>query len=163
MGPGCPAKDTDNDTIPDYFDNCTYIANGPAQDSDQIDSDLDGFGNACDYDFMQYGKLPTAAEWANNEFWLNYAIDNNVEPVGHWASMDMTGDGVIDVNDLNHALIGRLYQGLPGHGNVMMSGLEGTEEDDCADPTLMTETSFPTLNWSSGWDDSCPARTPWWW
>ncbi len=37
--------DADNDTIADYFDNCPTTAN-----TDQLDTDSDGAGNACDTD-----------------------------------------------------------------------------------------------------------------
>lgn len=37
---GC---DSDQDSVPDPFDNCPTTANAT-----QIDSDLDGFGDACD-------------------------------------------------------------------------------------------------------------------
>ncbi len=43
--------DTDTDLVPDAFDNCTALANGPAQGSNQVDSDQDGYGNACDADY----------------------------------------------------------------------------------------------------------------
>ena len=45
--------DTDSDLVPDAFDNCSALANGPAQGSNQVDSDLDGYGNACDADYDQ--------------------------------------------------------------------------------------------------------------
>lgn len=39
------ASDNDADLIPDEADNCPALAN-----SDQKDTDADGFGNACDAD-----------------------------------------------------------------------------------------------------------------
>jgi hypothetical protein len=46
--------DADGDGVPDGSDNCDQLANGPmgatgACDG-QEDGDLDGYGNACDYD-----------------------------------------------------------------------------------------------------------------
>ncbi len=43
--------DADLDLVPDQFDNCNLVVNGPNQGSNQIDSDLDGYGNACDADY----------------------------------------------------------------------------------------------------------------
>jgi len=45
--------DTDNDLVPDQFDNCRLVANGPNQTTNQIDSDIDGYGNRCDADYDQ--------------------------------------------------------------------------------------------------------------
>jgi hypothetical protein len=48
-------SDTDSDGVPDVFDNCSLLANGPAAGTlgcwAQEDGDLDGYGNACDSDF----------------------------------------------------------------------------------------------------------------
>ena len=43
--------DSDGDLVPDQFDNCTQVPNGPHQNSNQIDTDRDGYGNACDADY----------------------------------------------------------------------------------------------------------------
>jgi hypothetical protein len=45
--------DTDSDSVPDTFDNCSSLGNGPADGSNQVDSDQDGYGNACDADYNQ--------------------------------------------------------------------------------------------------------------
>ncbi len=158
MGPGCPAEDTDGDTIPDYFDNCTYVANGPNNSSNQIDSDGDGFGNACDYDFMQFGKLAEGDDWETNIAWLQFAIDQGAAPTAGLASMDMNGSDTINSLDRFLAEEGRLRH--QSASDIMVSGLEGEEIGDCADPTLRTGTSFPW--YPVGIDDPCPARTPWW-
>lgn len=44
--------DGDADGIPDALDNCVELAN-----ADQIDDDLDGFGNRCDADLNQSGLV----------------------------------------------------------------------------------------------------------
>lgn len=46
--------DADGDGIPDARDNCTLVAN-----SDQCDSDGDGFGNRCDADLNNSGTVTT--------------------------------------------------------------------------------------------------------
>jgi len=43
--------DSDTDLVPDAFDNCVARANGPAEGSNQVDGDQDGYGNACDADY----------------------------------------------------------------------------------------------------------------
>lgn len=56
--------DTDADGVPDVFDNCTLLKNGPtAQEANspgcdsQRDTNGDGFGNRCDADFNQSGDV----------------------------------------------------------------------------------------------------------
>ena len=43
--------DGDGDLVPNQFDNCLVVANGPNQTTNQVDSDLDGYGNRCDADY----------------------------------------------------------------------------------------------------------------
>jgi hypothetical protein len=43
--------DADSDLVPDAFDNCLTDPNGPADGSNQVDADQDGYGNACDADY----------------------------------------------------------------------------------------------------------------
>ena len=47
--------DNDLDQVAESFDNCTLIANGPNTlgQGNQVDTDLDGYGNACDADYDQ--------------------------------------------------------------------------------------------------------------
>lgn len=49
--------DGDSDGVPDAFDNCALVANGPALGScsAQENGDGDAFGDACDGDFNQDG------------------------------------------------------------------------------------------------------------
>lgn len=51
--------DTDSDLVPDVFDNCSTLANGPNDDSNQVDSNQDGYGNACDTDYNNDGSTTT--------------------------------------------------------------------------------------------------------
>ena len=47
--------DADGDGVPDASDNCTLVAN-----PDQFDADGDGYGNACDADLDNSGRVTTA-------------------------------------------------------------------------------------------------------
>ena len=42
--------DSDSDLVPDSFDNCSQLSNGPNDLNNQVDTDTDGYGNACDAD-----------------------------------------------------------------------------------------------------------------
>ena len=52
-------NDTDSDLVPDAFDNCTTRANGPNEPSNQLDCNLDGYGDACDPDYNDDGGTTT--------------------------------------------------------------------------------------------------------
>lgn len=49
--------DTDGDLVPNQFDNCSTVTNGPSQASNQVDTDIDGYGNRCDGDFDNDGAV----------------------------------------------------------------------------------------------------------
>jgi hypothetical protein len=57
------SPDSDSDGVPDAFDNCTTVANGPllaapaAACNAQQDADLDGYGNPCDADINNDGGV----------------------------------------------------------------------------------------------------------
>jgi hypothetical protein len=91
-----PQVDTDNDTIFDQNDNCTLIAN-----TDQRDTDGDGFGNRCDGDL-------------NNDNIVN-VTDQNLLKARFMTSdphADLNGDGT--VNSLDLGLFKNLYLKPPG-------------------------------------------------
>jgi len=48
------------DLVPDQFDNCRLVQNGPNQGSNQVDTDVDGYGNACDADYDNDFAVTTA-------------------------------------------------------------------------------------------------------
>jgi cysteine-rich repeat protein len=84
-GPGPGSGDLDGDGVADHLDNCPEIAN-----PDQIDTDLDGFGDACNDDFDDDGD-----EWAD-------AIDNCpgiFNPEQEDADRDGVGDACNDADD----------------------------------------------------------------
>ncbi len=47
LGDACD-NDDDNDGITDDIDNCPFVKNGAAEGDSQLDTDSDGYGNACD-------------------------------------------------------------------------------------------------------------------
>jgi len=49
--PAQAQSDTDGDLVPNFVDNCQSVANGPNQTTNQVDSDMDGYGNRCDADY----------------------------------------------------------------------------------------------------------------
>ncbi|MFK8030034.1 MAG: S8 family serine peptidase [Gammaproteobacteria bacterium] len=79
-----PLPDQDNDGIPDATDNCLIVAN-----TDQRDTDDDGYGNICDPDL-------------NNDLLVN-VIDLGILRSVFFTNdpdADFNGDGVVNVVDL---------------------------------------------------------------
>lgn len=94
--------DADEDTVPDDLDNCIDVPN-----SDQLDSDGDLYGNACDTDL-------------NNDCVSN-AVDLGLLRVAFFASdgdpnwnpaADFNGDGTVNVVDLG--TLRATFFGAPG-------------------------------------------------
>ena len=79
-----PLADTDGDDVPDVADNCRLVPN-----PFQSDRDLDGFGDACDFDFDQNG-LVTWSEWARVADCEGVEVARLREPidVGTWPVVD---------------------------------------------------------------------------
>ena len=90
-------KDTDADGIGDEMDNCIEVAN-----SDQRDSNGDGYGNLCDADFNNDGRV-NAKDFAiqKADFLKSGDLDT-----------DMNGDGVVNAIDV--ALARSFYLLPPG-------------------------------------------------
>jgi hypothetical protein len=93
------AGDVDEDTVANDVDNCITIPN-----TDQRDSNGDGFGNLCDGDL-------------NNDLLVN-AIDlrQMLRAIGTaWSDADLNGDGTVTGADVR--LLVRQLSGPPGPGN----------------------------------------------
>lgn len=92
--------DTDNDGVTDDVDNCTLVAN-----TDQRDTDSDGFGNICDPDFDNNGVV-------------NFLDFNAWTPTFNTAcgdvDQDMNGDGVCNFAD--YAIVTSYFLEPPGPG-----------------------------------------------
>jgi len=96
------AGDTDGDGIIDVDDNCIEIAN-----ADQLDTDLDMYGNACDADFNNDGftnSLDTGLFKA--EFYTTGSVDT-----------DINGDSI--VNSLDIGLYKQRFSLAPGPSGLI--------------------------------------------
>lgn len=93
--------DSDNDDVADAADNCTALAN-----TDQRDTDGDGFGNLCDADFdndcvINFSDLAAISEL----FFQNGDLNE-----------DMDGDGTVSFSDL--ALVKASLFEAPGPSGI---------------------------------------------
>ncbi|MFK8032197.1 MAG: dockerin type I domain-containing protein [Gammaproteobacteria bacterium] len=95
------ALDSDEDGIDDTLDNCLWFAN-----ASQLDTDGDGFGNACDADF-------------NNDCSINF-LDYSVLTQNFLSTQDelfdLNGDGVINFIDVS--IFSGVFLGEPGPSAV---------------------------------------------
>src|SRR5262245_24867113 len=82
--------DSDNDDVCDYEDNCLGVANGPGNGSNQVDTDGDGFGNACDADYTQDDVVG-----GPDQLILYRAFNTSNEPV-----TDHDGNGITGGSDI---------------------------------------------------------------
>jgi hypothetical protein len=89
--------DSDEDGVPDSRDNCIAVPN-----KDQIDSDGDSFGNACDGDLNNDGVVNA----------LDLAMFRAKFGSRDGGAADMNGDGVVNALDL--ALFRQVFGGIPG-------------------------------------------------
>jgi hypothetical protein len=89
--------DTDGDGIADTLDNCTLVAN-----TDQRDTDIDGYGNLCDPDFNNDGVVNI------NDF-NRLKARLNIVPVVD-VDTDLDGNGAVNINDFNRL---KSYLGKP--------------------------------------------------
>ena len=91
----CAASDADSDGARDSAGNCVNHANGvdlpDGGGNVQLDTDADGFGNACDADFDNNGLVNFADLAA---FKANFWTSN--------PDMDLDGSGLVNFADLAH-------------------------------------------------------------
>ncbi len=89
--------DTDGDTIDDLFDNCTLIAN-----SDQRDTDSDGYGSVCDPDFNQNNFVDP----------VDFSLLKSRFGQPGWPDQDLNGNGIVDPSDFSR--LKTMFGGPPG-------------------------------------------------
>jgi hypothetical protein len=92
--------DTDKDGIPDYQDNCTLHPNGTIihdfGGNSQLDSDGDGYGNACDPDLDNDGRVDLSDLKLLKQIFHTKETEKGFDQIG-----DMNGDGVVNSIDLS--------------------------------------------------------------
>jgi hypothetical protein len=84
--------DTDSDGIGDNADNCPNVSN-----ADQLNSDDDSLGNACDTDDDNDGVADTSDAFPLD---AAEAVDTDSDGIGNNADADDDGDGVSDTLDV---------------------------------------------------------------
>jgi len=105
-------SDNDADLRPGECDNCVAIKNGRNEMSNQIDSDSDGYGNACDSDYNN--DLATTT--------LDFPIFLDAFTGGPTTVTDHNGDGATTTLDFSLFLAD--FQGLnpPGPSGLVCAG-----------------------------------------
>ena len=108
------SPDTDGDGVPDSFDNCTTIANGPSASTgdcnSQEDVGADGYGNPCDVDLNNDGF--NGLNDVNTMLGSLNATGPNVA--------DTNCDEFVGLNDVNTAL--GVLNGAPGASGLACAG-----------------------------------------
>ncbi|MEZ4289314.1 MAG: FG-GAP-like repeat-containing protein [Myxococcota bacterium] len=97
--------DIDADGVLDPFDNCLTEPNEAGQTGGQLDTDADGFGNRCDADFDQSGRV----DGADFGFFVSSFNQAN-------ALTDLDGSGSTDGADFGRFI--SLFNGVPGPSSL---------------------------------------------
>src|SRR5262249_40248903 len=86
---GTDPPDADSDGVPDHADNCVAIPN-----PSQLDSNQDGYGNACDADYNNDGAVG-----APDFVLLRGGFGKHSGDPGFAPDLDANGDGAIGALD----------------------------------------------------------------
>ena len=134
-------KDKDGDGVLDRADDCVTVAN-----PNQLDSDRDGFGNACDADLNNDGKV----DQADTNLMIG-CLGARVSTRPACAAHDLDGDGLILLFDV--VIMNAAQGGVPGPGAVS----QGPEIElfAPADGTIFAVGT--TKAWVAGWVPNVPA------
>ena len=103
-----PIPDADTDGVPDSQDNCTL-----EQNATQGDTDLDGYGNACDADFDNSGLV------AGNDF-LTFQTAFNTSAPSYDEQIDLDCTGLIAGNDF--LAFQQMFNQAPGPSGLACAG-----------------------------------------
>jgi hypothetical protein len=115
--------DTDGDHVVNDQDNCVLHRNGPAELSDQIDSDGDGYGNACDADYDNIGKVSLT------DFSIHMQAEGkSAGEAGYNACVDLDGDDTIGDSDME--VFQSLYNKHPGPSGLVGANASGVPPCD---------------------------------
>jgi len=112
--------DADGDGVEDGLDNCPSIAN-----QDQVDTDDDGLGNACDDDDDNDGVLDV-----NDALPLNASesVDTDGDGIGNNADTDDDGDEVAD--ELDNCPITSNFNQLDTDGDTLGNVCDNDDDND---------------------------------
>ena len=87
--------DRDGDLVPDAFDNCVEDANGPNQGLiNQLDTNADGYGNWCDADYNNDGRV----DGADFGIFVSFFGSGDL-------TADLTGNGLFDGGDFGRFIV----------------------------------------------------------
>jgi hypothetical protein len=102
--------DADSDGVTDAEDSCLFVAN-----QTQLDSDQDGYGNACDADYNNDGVVGTS------DFSTLRNAFGSTQGSGNWdPQLDANGDGVIGTADFT--LLRAAFGIPPGPSGLACAG-----------------------------------------
>lgn len=87
-----PGSDAEADDFQDADDNCQIVSNGVTELSLQVDSDRDGFGNACDADFDNNDITSLADATPLNANWGTLVDGADLQ-------LDLDGDRAVTLGD----------------------------------------------------------------
>jgi len=138
---GCDPTDTDEDGVPDIWDNCPAVAN-----PNQVDVDSDGWGEACDCADNSPTQNPGQPEECD-------AVDNDCdgrinEGVPGCRCNDRDGDGYPDC--------GTSYpNGVGAPPDALVIQDNGIDQNDCADDAGAINPGAPEICLPRGQDDNC--------
>jgi len=109
--------DADSDGVPDSFDNCSVVANGPLASTNscngQEDGDLDGYGNPCDTDTDNDGATSLADVSAT----FSAAAVASTDP-----NFDFDCDGAASLADVSRVFSDAAVAAVPGPSGLACAG-----------------------------------------